>query len=144
MNETEFSFDEMEVGHTFSPLIYPIGRELIARYADTVEDNDPLHRHADYARRAGYEGIIAPPTIAALYVLKAYRTDSLPPAGGVHVKQRFKFYRPILAGDVLHVQARVVDKYVKKGKKFLVIVSLARNQDGENTVWSESTCFWAG
>ena len=144
MSKREFLVDEIEVGHTFSPLVYPISQELIRQYVDTVGDRDPLHRDACYAQLGGYGGIIAPPTIAALYVLKAYRTDSVPSPGGVHFRQRFKFYRPIRGGDVLRVQARLVDKYVNKGRKFLVIESLAQNQDGEDVVWSESTSFWAG
>jgi 3-hydroxybutyryl-CoA dehydratase len=143
MSKRELLFDEIEVGHRFSPLIYPVSEELIRKYVDTVGDGNPLHRDTSYAQQMGYGGIIAPPTIAALYVLKAYRTDSMPPEGGVHFRQRFKFYRPIRAGDILHVRAKVVDKYVKKDRKFLVIESLAQNQDGEEVVWSESTSFWA-
>lgn len=142
MTKNEFVVDEMEVGHTFSPLVFPIDEDLIAKYVGTVGDRDPLHRDPALARRAGYQGIVAPPTIAALYVLKAYRTDCLPPRGGVHLRQRFKFHRPIVAGDVLTVQARVADKYVKKGKQFLIIESTARNGRGEPVVWSESTSFW--
>ena len=142
MSKNEFVIDEMEVGHTFSPLVFPIDEELIAKYVGTVGDRDPLHRDPSWARRAGYQGIVAPPTIAALYVLKAYRTDCLPPRGGVHLGQRFKFHRPIVAGEVLTVQARVADKYVKKGKQFLVIESTAQNERGEPVVWSESTSFW--
>jgi acyl dehydratase len=138
----EFTVDELEVGHNFSPLVFSIDEDLIAKYADIVGDGDPLHRDLSYARRAGYRGSVAPPTIAALWVLKAYRTDSVPPPGGVHFRQRFKFHHPIVAGDVLNVQATVVDKYVKKGKQFLVIESNARNQDGVPVVWSESTSFW--
>jgi 3-hydroxybutyryl-CoA dehydratase len=141
-SKREFAINEIEVGHNFSPLVFPIDEDLVAKYADAVEDNDPLHRDPSYARRAGYRGIVAPPTIAALYVLKAYRTDALPPPGGVHFRQRFKFHHPIVAGDVLRVQASVVDKFVKKGRQFLVIESTARNQDGVPVVWSESTSFW--
>jgi acyl dehydratase len=142
MSKNEFVIDEMEVGHTFSPLVFPVDEELIAKYVGTVGDRDPLHRDPSWARRAGYQGIVAPPTIAALYVLKAYRTDCLPPRGGVHLGQRFKFHRPIVAGDVLTVQARVAGKYVKKGKQFLIIESMAQNERGEPVVWSESTSFW--
>jgi acyl dehydratase len=142
MSKNEFVIDEMEVGHTFSPLVFPVDEELIAKYVGTVGDRDPLHRDPSWARRAGYQGIVAPPTIAALYVLKAYRTDCLPPRGGVHLGQRFKFHRPIVAGDVLTVQARVAGKYVKKGKQFLIIESTAQNERGEPVVWSESTSFW--
>jgi 3-hydroxybutyryl-CoA dehydratase len=141
-NKREFVIDEIEVGHNFSPLVFAIDEDLIVQYADTVGDNDPLHRDRPYARGAGYRGIVAPPTIAALYVLKAYRTDALPPPGGVHFRQRFRFHHPIEAGDVLRVHASVVDKYVKKGRQFLVIESTARNQDGVPVVWSESTSFW--
>ncbi len=138
----EFAIDEIEVGHNFSPLVFPIDEDLIAKYVDTVGDRDPLHRDPSCARSAGYRGLVAPPTIAALYVLKAYRTDFALPSGGVHFRQRFKFHHPIVAGDILSVQASVVDKYVKKGRQFLVIESTARNQDGVPVVWSESTSFW--
>jgi acyl dehydratase len=142
MSNKAFVVDEMEVGHTFSPLVFPVDEELIAKYVGTVGDQGPLHSDASWARRVGYQGIVAPPTIAALYVLKAYRTDCPPPRGGVHSRQRFKFHRPIVSGDVLTAQARVADKYVTKGKLFLVIESTALNQDGELVVWSESTSFW--
>lgn len=143
MSEPGFSVDEIEIGHTFSPLIYPIDEQLIRKYVDAVGDNDPLHRDVSHAQSRGYENIVAPPTIAALYVLKAYRTDGAPPRGGVHVRQHFRFYRPTLAGDIFRVQATVTDKFVKKGRKFLVIESLARNQRGQLVVWSESTSFWS-
>jgi len=142
MNDTRPPIDEIEVGHTFSPLVFTVDQELIAKYVDTVEDRDPLHRDPSCAESFGYGDVVAPPTIAALYVLKAYRTDWTPPSGGVHLRQRFRFYRPIVAGDVLHVQARVVDNSVKNGKRFLVIESSAQNQDGAQTVWSETTSFW--
>jgi len=143
MSREEFSFDEIEVGHEFSPLSYAVGQELVRKYVEAVGDDDPLHRDLSYAQGAGYPGIVAPPTIAALYVLKAYRTDSAPPPGGVHLRQKFKFLRPIIAGDTLHVQAKVTDKYVRHGRRFLAIESLAQNQNGEDVVWSESTSFWA-
>jgi 3-hydroxybutyryl-CoA dehydratase len=142
MTQREIAIDDMEVGHTFAPLVFAIDEELIAKYVDTVGDRDPLHRDPSCAQRAGYRGIVAPPTIAALYVLKAYRTDWVAPRGGVHLRQRFKFHHPIVAGDVLRIQASVVDKYTRKGRRFLVIESTAQNQDGARVVWSESTSFW--
>jgi 3-hydroxybutyryl-CoA dehydratase len=142
MSQRQFTFDEFYIGQTFSPLSYALDERLIGDYVAVVGDDTPLHRDLVSARAAGYEAIPAPPAIAALYVLKAYRTDGVPPAGGVHFKQRFKFYRPLLAGDVLHVQAWVADKYVKQGRKYLVIESLARNQQGADAVWSQSTSFW--
>jgi 3-hydroxybutyryl-CoA dehydratase len=142
MSSTRLTMDEIEIGHTFSPFFFPVDEELIAKYADTVEDRDPVHRDHLYAARCGYSSVVAPPTIAALYVLKAYRTDWVPPRGGVHLRQRFRFYRPIVAGDVLRVQARVVDKSLKNGKRFLVIESIAQNQDRAQVVWAETTSFW--
>lgn len=143
MNRRQFTFDEVEIGHTFSPLTYPVDEQLIREYADTLGDENPLRRDLSCAGAAGYRAILAPPAIAALYVLKAYRTGGVPPSGGVLLRQRFKFYRPIMAGDVLFVQPWVADKYVKHGRRFLVIDSLARNRDGEDVAWAESTSFWA-
>jgi 3-hydroxybutyryl-CoA dehydratase len=89
-----------------------------------------------------FGGIIAPPTLASLFVLKAYRTDWLPPQGGVQKEQKFKFFAPVRPGDVLTVQAEVTEKVRKDGSWYLTFASHSKNQKGEIVVWSESTSVW--
>jgi 3-hydroxybutyryl-CoA dehydratase len=109
---------------------------------EAVDDVNFFHRDSVKAAYGPFRGIIAPPTLASLYVLKAYRTDWIPPPGGIHLKQKFRFYGPIYPDDVLSAQAELTQKVNKNGNWYLTFVSESQNQKGEIVVWSESTSVW--
>jgi 3-hydroxybutyryl-CoA dehydratase len=138
----QFPLTQIQIGHRFSPLVYPVSEELIFKYVEAVDDLNLFHRNSVKASSGPFRGIIAPPTLASLFVLKAYRTDWTPPPGGIHVKQKFKFHGPLCPGDILTVQAKLTQKVETKGNWYLTIVSYSRNQNGEIVVWSESTSVW--
>ena len=130
------------MGYRFSPLIYIVSEDLVLKYANAVDDSNFIHIDPARAAAGPFGGIIAPPTLASLFVLKAYRTDSVPPHGGIQLKQQFKFYEPIYPGDVLSVQAELTQKAKKGINWYLTFICHARNQKGEIVVWSESTSLW--
>jgi 3-hydroxybutyryl-CoA dehydratase len=138
----ETAFEHIQPGRRFSPLIYSVTEELILKYADAVDDLNFFHRDRTKALSGPFGGIIAPPTLASLFVLKAYRTDWLPPQGGVQKEQKFKFFAPIRPGDILTVQAEVTQKVKKDGSWYLTFSSQSKNQNGEIVVWSDSTSVW--
>jgi len=135
-------FKHIQVGRHFSPLIYPVSEGLIFKYTDAVDDLNFFHKDPVKASSGPFRGIIAPPTIASLFVLKAYRTDWIPPPGGIHLKQKFKFHGPLRPGDILTVQAKLTHKVEKKGNCYLTFASDSQNQKGEIVVWSESISVW--
>jgi acyl dehydratase len=142
LNLFETSFKHIQVGRRFSPLIYPISEGLIFKYAEAVDDLNFFHRDPVKASSGPFRGIIAPPTLASLFVLKAYRTDWIPPPGGIQKEQKFKFFSPIRPEDVITVQAELTQRVKKKGNWHLTFVSHSQNQKGEIVVWSESTSVW--
>lgn len=142
LNLFETSFKRIQVGHRFSPLLYSVSDELILKYVEAVDDLNFFHRDSVKAFLSPFEGIIAPPTLASLFVLKAYRTDWTPPPGGIHLQQKFRFYGPMRPGDLLTVQAELAQKAEKSGRWFLTFISHSKNQKGEIVVWSESTSVW--
>ena len=110
----EFSLEKIQVGHRFSPLIYQISEDLIIKYAQAVDDPNPLYHDPAGSTSGPFKGMIAPPTLASLFVLKAYRTDWVPPPGGIHLQQKFRFYEAMRPGDVLSVQAELTQKVKRK------------------------------
>jgi 3-hydroxybutyryl-CoA dehydratase len=142
LNLFKIPFKNIQVGHRFSPLVYPVSEELIFKYAGAVDDLNLFHTNSVKASSGPFRGIIAPPTIASLFVLKAYRTDWIPPAGGIQREQKFKFFAPIRPEDVITVQAELKQKVKKIGNWYLIFASHAKNQNGETAVWSESTSVW--
>jgi acyl dehydratase len=138
----QFPLTQIQIGHRFSPLVYPVSEELIFKYAEAVDDSNSFYRDPVKASSGPFRGIIAPPAIASLFVLKAYRTDWTPPPGGIHLKQKFKFHGPLRPGDILTVQAELTQKVETRGNWYLTFDSHAKNQNGEIVVWSESTSVW--
>jgi acyl dehydratase len=99
-----------------APDVYEVGREHIRRFADAIEDPNPIYRDREAARAAGHPDVVAPPTF--LTVLGFRFRDSTPMddvdlgvnyAMVVHGEQSFMLHRPIYAGDVLSVNYRVSD-----------------------------------
>jgi acyl dehydratase len=86
----ETPFKHIQVGHRFSPLVYPVSEGLIFKYWEAVDDLNFFHTDSMKAVSEPFSGIIAPPTLAGLFVLKPYRTDWIPPPGGIHLKQKFR------------------------------------------------------
>jgi acyl dehydratase len=141
-NAKQISIEQIQIGHCFSPLIFPVSEGLIFKYVEAVDDLNFFHRDSVKASSGPFGGIIAPPTIASLFVLKAYRTDWIPPSGGIHLEQRFIFHGPIYPDDILSVQAKLTQKVKKNGNWCLTFASHSKNQKGEAVVWSESTSLW--
>ena len=73
---------------------------------------------------------VAPPMLAAVYVIDALRTRVGPP-GGIHAKQQFKFHRPAYIGETLFTSAQVLKLYERKGRNYVEMTTTTRNQEGE-------------
>jgi 3-hydroxybutyryl-CoA dehydratase len=142
LNLYETSFKHIQVGYRFPPLVYPVSEELIFKYGEAVDDLNFSHRDSVKTLSELFRGMIAPPTLASLFVLKAYRTDWIPPSGGIQIEQKFRFYGPIHPNDILSVQAELKQKVKKNGNWYLTFVSDSQNQKGEIVVWSKSTSVW--
>jgi len=84
---------------------------------------------------------LAPPMLAAVYVIDALRTRVGPP-GGIHAKQQFKFYRPAVVGEVLNTSANVDKLYQKKGRNYVEMTTQTKNQKGELVSTGMITRIW--
>ena len=94
------------VGRTYPPSgPYAVDAALIAAFAAAVGATDPVHTDPDAARAAGYDDVVAPPTMAVRFSQQSERAYVTDPEAGidfsrvVHGEQRFVHHRPITAGD---------------------------------------------
>lgn len=102
------------VGRAFAPSpAYLVGREKVREFARAVFATDPQHTDPAAAQALGYPDVVAPPTFAMVVQdLTLQQLLSEPDAGialerTVHAEQRFRYTRPIVAGDELTAQLRV-------------------------------------
>jgi len=103
---------EVEAG-TFS-----VSAEDIRAFAEAVGDLNPLYLEPEVARRAGYPGVIAPPT----FCMQLRGSRMLPEVPlepgvvGLHAGQEIDFHDEIYAGQTYTVTAKVTEVYEKTGR----------------------------
>lgn len=96
------------VGRAFPPTApYLVGREKVREFARAVFADAPQHTDPEAARALGYADVVAPPTFAMVVQDLTLQQLLGDPDSGielsrlVHAEQRFRYSRPIVAGDEL-------------------------------------------
>ena len=138
-----------------------VERGPVSFFAGAVLDDNPIYRDPGAAKAAGFAAIPAPPTFSfAMQHMGAF--DELQPpdptagtnpmhtvmgelhASGaliLHGEQEFEFHRPIVVGDVLSGEGRVVDAYEKETESavmtFIVIETAWRDDATGEPVLTE-------
>ncbi|MBI4339195.1 MAG: MaoC family dehydratase N-terminal domain-containing protein [Chloroflexi bacterium] len=133
----------------------PLDRMSLRRYVLATDDENPLYRDEEYARRSKYGGLIAPPFFVAAYpiafaqIIEEWQhehPEELRPGGapavrieglrrGVNAGSEIEWYRPFCLGDTLTWKARISDIVQRTGRSGPMVVSTTetefRNQRGE-------------
>ena len=144
----ELTFDEMEIGMEFPDTTYALGEETVSKYIDVVDDRNPLYTDEAEAKKLGFGGVIAPATSVCLFtkpsnLLSGLKPKRRPPSGSIHVSQKYEFINVIRPGDVITSKSKVLDKYLKKGSKYVHIGTDCFNANGANVAVGESIGIWA-
>ncbi|SFR04601.1 MaoC family dehydratase [Desulfoscipio geothermicus] len=135
-------FDDLFIGMEFKPLTSKFTKEDIRNYAEAVEDFNPLFLDEQHAKKSKFNGLINHPATAAILSVNAHKTGETLPSGIIHAKQRYKFYSPTRPEENLITRAKVIDKYMKRGKKYVVIQSITVNEVDQKKVESTAVLIW--
>ncbi|WP_374975383.1 MaoC family dehydratase N-terminal domain-containing protein [Microbacterium trichothecenolyticum] len=102
------------VGREFPPTTpYLVGREKVREFARAVFADDPQHTDPAAAQALGYADVVAPPTFAIVVTDATLQQLLGEPDSGIvlknvlHAEQRFRYSRPIVAGDTLTAKLSV-------------------------------------
>ena len=133
------------VGTINEPWVMEVERGAIKRYAEAIEDPNPLYYDVEYARRMGYRDIVAPLGFYGWPVKGRGSLESMEkmvdlfihagyPAlldGGIEVEP----FLPVCAGDILPTYSKVADLYERPGKAgsmlFFIVETNYLNQNGD-------------
>lgn len=129
-------FDEVAVGDVFpaEPLRFHVGPEVVDGFLAATGNESPLYQ-VDSGSRA------APSMIASVYLIDLLMARRSPP-GGIHAKQAIRFHRGIDVGETLSIQAKVVEKYVRKERPYVVSDFEAKGADGSLVSTGRVTSIW--
>lgn len=125
-------YEEVAVGDVFppEPLRFTVGRDVVDGFLRATENEG-------YAGQPGQ----APSMIASVYLIDLLMARRSPP-GGIHAKQALRFHRRIAVGETLSIQARVVEKYVRKDRPYVVSDFEAHGEDGGLISSGRITSIW--
>ena len=123
------------IGKPTGKSVVVIERGPVSAFADAVVDDNPAYKDPAAAKAAGLAGIPAPPTFPfametwgkfpELQPTDAPQGNPLMAAMGplmakggliLHGEQEFIYHRPVVVGDVLVSDGKVVDAYQKESK----------------------------
>ena len=105
-------WDNAKVGEVLEPYEYVITQAMFDEYREVVENP-----HAVY------------PTVAGRHALRAW-TNRYGPATLMNVGAECEYFNPVVPGKKIRVEAKVVDKYLRRGKPFILVDSVSVDEDG--------------
>lgn len=122
--ECQTYWDMVEVGDVLSRDL-TITPELVILYADAVEDYTPWYEgwKMNTWRIEGespFGGAIVPPMMISHFVLSVQFDHTKPFAiGSVHTMHETELLEPIPVGATVTISAKAVDKYEKRGRRYV-------------------------
>ena len=129
--------DKNAIGRTTPPTLNEVEKGAIRRFAEALGDYNPIYYDEDYARAAGFSGVVAPPTFPCVFSTGADLRELLgvPLRSLLNAEASFEYERPIVAGDRLQVTSRVAevhDRPSSTGKmEIAVLEDEGRDENGK-------------
>lgn len=104
----------------------------IRRFALATGETNRVYFDEDYAHGTRYGGLIAPPGIHS-YLLFACtpEDDWMRTPGTINAGQAWTYNLPARAGDTVALAARALDRFIRKGRLFVVHDNVFTNQHGQ-------------
>jgi acyl dehydratase len=153
--------DTSVIGQSTGSYVATVERAPVAKFAAAVLDANPIYANRDAAVAAGFANTPAPPTFTFALPFWGALAEQQPPdptkgsnpmhtimgqlhglgAMVLHGEQEFTYHRPIVAGDVLAGDPKIVDVYEKDTDKatmtFVVIETVWRDAASDEPVLTE-------
>jgi acyl dehydratase len=119
------SYDRLVVGEAFQSEDRLVRPQDIETYAYAVEDEDPW-----FFGPSPFGGPIAHPTLLANQAL-FMRHSRYVVRAGLHARMVFRFLRPIPLGTRARTTGKVIEKYVRRDKPYMVTGFATADGDGQ-------------
>lgn len=126
------TWDDIVPGAPRKTIPYELTLEAIQKYCRSVGEVNPLYFDEEFASKSRYGGLIAPPSIHILLMFTCTPIDDwMRSPGTINAGQSWSYNVPARPGDTITLQARALDKFIKKERLFVVHDNVFFNQDGE-------------
>jgi hypothetical protein len=125
VKEPVMVFKEMKVGEEMPELQVVFDEDMQGRFLAALKEENPwYYRESPWGGPITYHPLIDDAPMEATMYRYQY------PFGFVHAQQETEFINPLPLGKPARITTKVADKYVKRGKGYIVIESLVMDEDG--------------
>ena len=138
----ELLYEDLQLGKKFPLFEYPITRELVDKFIDATDDDNPLYSDEALCKKEGLQSALAPTGLAGIFGRLSYLQHQRMPPGGILAKQEMQFLGPFYVGDTLQVRATVTERFTKKERNFVTIESVAERGENEQVAIVRVTAIW--
>ena len=106
---------DIEVGLDVGAHEYEITPELVADYADALDDH-----HAWYTKASPFGEAVAPALIlhSEVYRFGGWYLPNI--YGNLHARQEWDLFAPITVGARVSTRSTIIDRYIKRGRDYVV------------------------
>ncbi|ABM56686.1 MaoC domain protein dehydratase [Verminephrobacter eiseniae EF01-2] len=126
------TWEQIVPGEPRETIPYTLTLDAIQKYCRVVGDLHPLYFDQAYADNSRYQGLIAPPSIHILLMFACTPAhDWMRSPGTVNAGQSWSYHIPARPDDTITLQARALDKFIKKDRLFVVHDNVFFNQHGQ-------------
>lgn len=133
MDFPKLSYEILKVGEEFVSDEHVVTPEDIESYAFAVDD-----RHPWFFGESPFGGPVAHPTMLGNQALRLRHTKYVVHAG-LHAKMNFQFLKPIRPGMRVRSRGRVIDKYERRGRPYMVTEFVTEDETGTVLVRGQFT-----
>ena len=116
-------FEDLPIGEEFADE-YVLTPDLARDYAEGIADANPW-----YLEHSPFGGPVANPILIVAQHARLFKTK-YNTAGNVHTRHETQFLNPARIGKVIKVYGKLVEKYLKRGREFLVMECRSVDEDG--------------
>ncbi|OBK70943.1 (3R)-hydroxyacyl-ACP dehydratase subunit HadC [Mycobacterium sp. 1274761.0] len=116
---------------------FVVGREKVREFATAIKDFEPASHDEAAAAELGHQALVAPLTFVSTFALTMQKDFFRKVDTGfdtmqiVQVDQRFKYHKPLLAGDKVWGRMEVISVDERFGADIVVTRNLALDENGE-------------
>lgn len=152
--EKLWDYDAVEAGQDGHTTVVTLTADNIAAYARVAQNPDP--RFHDHAGNPEYGGALAAMPTMVLTYAPLLRDEIADKQGFVALEEsktarrqtpfakcEVCWFRPVFAGDTLTGTRRVLEKYERRGSRFVTFRIEASNQRGEAVARYDYTCIFS-
>jgi acyl dehydratase len=115
---------QQAIGLEGPPVTTEIERGAIIRFAQAIEDDNPVFNDEEAARKSQYGGLIAPPTF--LRSIRSSRREvpfDIPFNNALDGGSDWEYFEPVRPGDLITAVSRITDMQERAGRMGVMIIT---------------------